>query len=252
MAERSTGGRTARPRRTPDQVVAGRSTQSFGWAKASPWRGDRTTAHLVLSERSPKGPGAVESCLEPLRRNGYRTVVTTAMAPGDALAFVDAGFDVRERLHLLEHDLERIPEPAAAVRLRRAWRVDREPVLRLDGLAFDHFWRLDEQGLRDALQATPSVRFRIGESMPDRLAAYSIIGRAGRQGYVQRVAVHPDDRRRGWGEILVADALRWLVRHDVRRALVNTQWTNDGALALYEACGFRRLPVGLCVLDRAL
>ncbi len=232
--------------------MPGRPLQSFGWAKASPWRGDRTTAHLVLGARAPREPRAVESCFDPLRRSGYRTVVTTAMPPGDALAFVDAGFDVRERLHLLEHDLERIPQPRGTMRLRRAWRADREPVLHLDGLAFDDFWRLDDQGLRDALQATPSVRFRIGESVQERLSAYSIIGRAGRQGYLQRVAVHPDDRRRGWGEVLVADALRWLVRHDVRRALVNTQWANDGALALYEACGFRRLPVGLCVLDRAL
>jgi hypothetical protein len=50
----------------------------------------------------------------------------------------------------------------------------------------------------------------------------------------------------------VIDALIWLRRHDKRRALVNTQWENHGALALYEACGFRRLPVGLCVLDRSL
>lgn len=194
----------------------------------------------------------MEACLDPLRRNGYRAVVTTAMPPGDALAFIDAGFDVRERLHLLEHDLHEVPEPRRVLRLRRAWRADRDPVLHLDGLAFDDFWRLDDQGLRDALHATPSVRFRIGESASGHLDAYSIIGRAGRQGYLQRVAVHPSRRRQGWGVVLVADALRWLARHDVRRALVNTQWSNAGALALYEACGFRRLPVGLCVLDRAL
>ena len=56
----------------------------------------------------------------------------------------------------------------------------------------------------------------------------------------------------GWGQTLVLDALRWLGRHDASRALVNTQWENEGALALYESCGFRHLPVGLCVLDRAL
>lgn len=251
MAERITGGRSARIRGAVDQCRTSGPLQSFGWAKASPWRGDRTTAHLVLGERVPREPTAVEACLGPLRRSGYRSVVTTAMPPGDALAFVDAGFDVRERLHLLEHDLDGIPD-ARPMRLRRAWRADRDAVLDLDGLAFDDFWRLDDQGLRDALHATPSVRFRIGESVPGRLSAYSIVGRAGRQGYLQRVAVHPSDRRRGWGVVLVADALRWLARHDVRRALVNTQWTNDGALALYEACGFRRLPVGLCVLDRSL
>jgi len=33
---------------------------------------------------------------------------------------------------------------------------------------------------------------------------------------------------------------------------VNTQLDNDAALALYESSGFRRLPVGLCVLGRTL
>ena len=109
-----------------------------------------------------------------------------------------------------------------------------------------------QASLRDALQATPSVRFRVGDKRDGGPASYAITGRAGRRGYLQRIAVHPDERRHGWGRALVYDALRWLRRHDARRALVNTQWENEGALALYEACAFRRLPVGLCVLNRAL
>jgi ribosomal protein S18 acetylase RimI-like enzyme len=31
--------------------------------------------------------------------------------------------------------------------------------------------------------------------------------------------------------------------------VVNTQWGNDAALALYERLGFRRLPQGLAVLS---
>ena len=228
-------------------------------ARAVPWRGHQDIAHLVLAERVPSDPSTIAASLGTLRRAGYATVVTTAMPPGDALAFVDAGFEMRERLHLLEHDLCALPEPRSnRPRLRRAWRTDRASVLALDQLAFDEFWRLEDQGLREALHATPSVRFRVGEaplaSDGDRseASAYAITGRAGHQGYLQRVAVHPDGRRRGWGQALVLDALGWLRRHDARRALVNTQWTNSGAVALYESCGFRRLPVGLCVLDRTL
>ena len=230
----------------------------------------------MLGERVPTDPAVVDGCLHALHRAGYRAVVTSAVAPADALPFVDAGFDVRERLHLLEHDLSDLPERGAEPRARRAWRSDRESVLALDGLAFDQFWRLGELGLREALHATPSVRFRVcdapdvgrrgrppseetplaastsGDGRAPGPIAYAITGRAGRQGYLQRVAVHPDGRRRGWGRALVMDALRWLRRHDARRALVNTQWTNDGALALYESCGFRQMPVGLCVLDRNL
>ncbi len=253
-----TGGQPVHPENAP-----AKRQQSFGWARAAPWRGHAEIAHLVLGERVPKDPSIINSCLHALRRAEYASVVTTAMPPGDALPFVDAGFEMRERLHLLEHDLEELPAVRPnPPRLRRAWRTDRPSVLALDHLAFDEFWRLEDQGLREALQATPSVRFRIGEptvpaaagSLGDRYeaSAYAITGRAGRQGYLQRIAVHPDDRRLGWGHGLVLDALRWLRRHDVRRALVNTQWTNDGAVALYESCGFRRLPVGLCVLDRTL
>jgi GNAT superfamily N-acetyltransferase len=240
VAERITGGRARH--------------HSFGWARAVPWRGRRDIAHLVLGERVPTDPAVVDGCLHALHRSGYRAVVTSAVAPADALPFVDAGFDVRERLHLLEHDLDDLPPKGAEPRSRRAWRSDREGVLALDDLSFDSFWKLGESGLREALHATPSVRFRVGDSRygaPGPIA-YAITGRAGRQGYLQRVAVHPDDRRDGWGRALVLDALRWLRRHDARRALVNTQWTNDAALALYVSCGFRQLPVGLCVLDRSL
>jgi ribosomal protein S18 acetylase RimI-like enzyme len=218
----------------------------------APWRGRRDVAHLVLAEGSP--PRAdVEECVERLRRAGYVAVVTSALTAGDSLPFVDAGFGVRERLHLLEHTLCDLPAPADdELALRRAWRTDRSRVLDLDVLAFDDFWRLDPEGLSDALHATPAVRFRVGDPGGRGTVAYAITGRAGRRGYLQRVAVHPDARRSGWGRALVIDALRWLDRHNTHRALVNTQWENGGALALYESCGFRRLPVGLCVFDRVL
>jgi GNAT superfamily N-acetyltransferase len=196
----------------------------------------------------------VEECIARLRHAGYTAIVTSALTAADALPFVDAGFSVRERLHLLEHGVDDVPTPGRdEPALRRAWRADRGAVLTLDASAFDDFWRLELEGLSDALHATPAVRFRIGEpAQHPGPVAYAITGRAGRRGYLQRVAVHPDARRQGWGRALVLDALRWLRRHDTQRALVNTQWENDAALALYESCGFRHLPVGLSVLDRAL
>ena len=63
----------------------------------------------------------------------------------------------------------------------------------LDDVSFDGFWRLGPVGLKDAIEATPSSRFRVGRDA-DRIIAYAITGIAGRYGYLQRVAVHPTVR----------------------------------------------------------
>jgi ribosomal-protein-alanine N-acetyltransferase len=229
-------------------------SRSVGWARVSSWRGHPDIAQIVPVDGRTPTRAELDRGLERLRNAGQVTVVTSALTTADSLPFIDAGFEVRERLHLLEYTFGRggLDRGEDAPTLRRAGRLDRSAVLRLDGLAFEESWRLSRDDLNDALRATPSVRFRVGERSGDGLAAYAITGCAGRRGYLQRLAVHPLARRRGWGRVLVADALQWLDRRDVHRALVNTQWRNAAALALYESCGFRRLPAGLCVLHRAL
>jgi ribosomal protein S18 acetylase RimI-like enzyme len=225
-----------------------------GWARVGPWRARADVAQLAVSTDTPPEGAAIARCLGNLRARGYREVVTSALAPAPAKAFVDAGFHVRERLHLLQHDLR--DPPQRGWRTRRAGRHDRERVLAVDSAAFDRVWRLGSDGLDDALHATPVSRFRVLDACTPRGAStpagYAITGRAGRRGYLQRIAVHPAARGRGLGHDLVADGLHWLLRHYVTLALVNTQLDNDRALALYERCGFRRLPGGLCVLGRML
>ena len=126
-------------------------------------------------------------------------------------------------------------------------------MLALDDLAFAPFWRLGALGLRDALDATPVRQFRATRSDTEpTLTGYAITGRAGDQGYLQRIAVHPETRRLGIGHALVADAMHWLWRQGVTRSFVNTQLENDAALALYESFGFHILPTGLAVMGRAL
>jgi ribosomal-protein-alanine N-acetyltransferase len=65
---------------------------------------------------------------------------------------------------------------------------------------------------------------------------------------VQRLAVHPDQRRRGVGRALVVDGLRWLRRWRADRALVNTQETNMAAATLYRELGFQPESARLSVL----
>lgn len=220
-----------------------------GWARLRPWSGGDGVAHLAVAARVPPDVGVVERWLSRLRDAGFRGVVTSALTTVDALPFLDNGFHVREQLHLLEHDMHAIATPALAS--RRVPRTARPAILAVDHLAFETAWRLDDSGLDDALAATPSRRFRVGDA-PDVPVAYAITGRDRRNGYLQRLAVHPDHQRSGWGRSLVLDGLAWLRRNRVQRAFVNTQLGNLPALALYRSCGFREIPAGLRVLECAL
>jgi ribosomal protein S18 acetylase RimI-like enzyme len=218
-------------------------------ARLARWRADDHVAHLSPTAMRPLSAAFVDSCLDRLRARGFTSVVTSALSEAESVGFLRAGFDVQEELELLSHDLVAIPR--VDHRLRRPWRSDRPRVLAVDGIAFDSFWRLHQGGLEDALGATPTVRFRV-HGRRDRLDAYVIGGRGAGTGYVQRLAVHPEARGRGLGRSLVGDVLRWMQRRGAARALVNTQKSNEAALALYRACGFRVMPEGLRVLARAL
>ena len=230
-------------------------------ARAGPWRGDQAVAYLTPLADAPVPSAAfVRRCLDTLAERGYHRVVTGALSPTESRGFLEAGFEVSERLHLLSHDLRVIPTTAPSMHRRAGWRDDPD-VLAVDHLAFPDFWQLDAAGLREALRATPRSRYRVVERSPapgvrtsehSGLVGYAITGRSGRRGYVQRLAVHPDCRGAGLGAALVIDGLRWLRRWRVRQAIVNTQFDNGRALALYEHLGFTRQPLGLSVLTAGL
>jgi GNAT superfamily N-acetyltransferase len=220
-------------------------------ARTGPWRGDKNVALLSpLPEAPPPSAPFIRRCLDELAGRGYRRVVTGALTPGEQPPFLDAGFTVAEELHLLSHDLQQLA-PKPRIPLRRGRDEDHAAVLTVDHASFTAFWQLDAAGLVDTLDATPRVRFRVSHDAADNVTGYAIVGRAGRRGYVQRLAVAPANRLSGLGAALVLDGLWWLRRWRVGRALVNTQQTNTSALALYERLGFRSEPMGLTVLEAA-
>src|SRR4051794_38582740 len=214
------------------------------------WRGDAAVAQIVPAPGQQPSVATIDRCLEELATRGYRSALTSALTYAEQLPFLDAGFEVHERLHLLRHDLRSFPavahpEPGPAV--RRGRRRDRAGALRVDGAAFSPFWRFDERGLEDARAATPSARFRVvGDG---EVVGYAITGRAGSVGYLQRLAVMPDHQRQGIGYALVMDGLQWTRRRGCTSVLVNTQETNEAAVRLYERMGFHREAYGLAVLE---
>ncbi len=224
-----------------------------GWARLGSWRGHDDIAYLAIGAQRPPSADTVDRCLRRLRTLGFTSVVTNALGLADTLPMVDAGFAVHERLHLLAHDLTDIPTVTHST--RRARTADWPAVLELDHRAFQSFWQLDDESMTSAIEATPTTRSRVVDAPADAgvaLSGYAITGRSARKGYLQRVAVDPAVHGRGVGRSVVADALRWLRRHRAETALVNTQYDNEAALALYRNCGFRDLPTGLCVMGRTL
>ena len=230
-----------------------RSLRSQRRFHVSTWRGDHHVAVLSPAPDHP-GPGAaaISAELARLHAAGVRRVLTGALHEAELAPFLATGFREHERLHLLRHDLLRIPQGEATVHMRRAWRRDLAPVLDIDARAFDAFWSLDRSGLDDAVRATPVARFRVTGALGRPISGYAVTGRAADRGYLQRLAVDPARHREGIGRTLVADALGWLRRRGARMAMVNTQERNAGALALYRACGFVDEPSGLLVLERDL
>jgi len=217
------------------------------------WRGDPEVAYLVpLSPASTLDTIALSAARARLVADGFSEVITGAVGSGECNAMHRDGFTDREQLHLLRHDLN------PPIRRRRMGGLtshrgtirDHPDILAVDHMAFDSFWRLDEGGLHEALTATPVSRLRVVRD--GRVIAYAITGRAGRNGYIQRLAVSPDAQGKGIGAALVVDGLRWLKRSRALHAWVNTQQSNTRALALYQRLGFQTEPTHLTVMQRQL
>ncbi len=199
-----------------------------------------------------------------LGRRGIRSAVTSALAAVDQEAFRSAGFVDHERLLLLHRALRTAGEAGrstgrrsllrSAVPATRPVRAgDHDAVLAMDQRAFAHaspVWQVDLTTMIDAARATDDHRWRLTRRSPATTgpAGHALTGRTGRSGFLQRLAVHPAAEGRGVGSLLVADALRWLVRTGARHAFVNTQPGNHRARSLYERHGFTLLPDGLDVL----
>lgn len=224
--------------------------------RVGPWRGDARVAFVSpLADGLPPTTAMVQHACSILHERGYESVLTGALNERERGGFEAAGFEPREHLHLLAHDLRDVPRVADR-HLRRARHGDRLRALAIDAAAFSAFWRLDADGLREAIDATPVARFRVavgqGSGPGGDVVGYSVTGRAGSRGYLQRLAVDPLEQGEGHGAALVVDGLRWLRRRRASQCVVNTQAGNERALDLYQRLGFVLQPSGLLVLARPL
>ncbi|MGB6059269.1 MAG: GNAT family N-acetyltransferase [Microthrixaceae bacterium] len=243
---------------TSNDGMGKRQTVTIGREHFSvrPWHADPHVAYLTSRPaNSSPDPGTLRSVLSKIEEVGYTAVITSALHFSEIDSFIRAGFTEYDRLTVLAHDMSQMDPsrrtPPDSMNLRAARKRDRAAALELDGRAFPQFWRLDEEGLDEALSATTRTRFRVAE-IDGRIVGYSVTGRAMRQCFLQRLATDPDVAGAGIGSALVVDALQWGRRRHAKCVLVNTQRTNERALSVYRRLGFRITPTSLLVMTRAL
>src|SRR5438876_716461 len=125
------------------------------------------------------------------------------------------------------------------VEIREIFPSDLERLYRLDRLCFEEGIAYSRRQLRGFL-SLPTAQGLIVESR-GRLDGFAIgyLSRDG-AGHVVTLDVHPRERRRGVGKILLEELLSRLRRGGARRAILEVAEENLGAIAFYETLGFRR------------
>lgn len=198
---------------------------------------------------------AIRVWLGELLAHGFTSVRTGAVTDVGADTLQRQGFETLQTLRLLDVSLVGWRPPVGnTTHSRRLKVLERGEAARVDRAAFGEQWAIDVDGIDETCTATPSHRARTihSDDLARPLAGYAISGRAERTGYLQRLAVHPEQQGRGVGFSLACDSLVWMQRRRLTRAVVNTHTDNDVALGLYRRMGFRVLPQGLAVMSRSL
>lgn len=216
-------------------------------------------AHEIGRDLPP--PPEIERWLLELARRGYRTVRTSALSPHIAAQLGAVGFRDVQSLELLSLNVSEAhcSRPPRDMRVRR-WREfghrgsaanpRRGDLVAIDVAAFGHDWAFDESDLEEALGATHRTAvFIAGRPSTE---GFAVAGVSDDTGYLQRLAVLPSHQRLGIASALLSASVAWLRARGCTRVLVNTESTNDRALALYKKFGFRSLQHGLTVMERGL
>ncbi len=236
---------------TPIRVIEkgewpGPLTFRRAWARAAarPWNDAEPSASLRLI----RGSGQfLQACTELLLLHDVPAVLSPPLPTGGRRTWLKIGYEEHLQLALMRCELDRMPPPPDHLVVEtEAARMDE--MLAIDQAAFSPFWRFDQYGLGEAMNATGRSCILVIRDAEGGLAGFAVVGFGTAIAYLQRVAVHPRWQGQGMGRSLVRVAMRKARTDGARVMLLNTQLDNDPALSLYESEGYIRLPEPLWLL----
>jgi ribosomal protein S18 acetylase RimI-like enzyme len=204
----------------------------------------------------------IRSTCSEVQREHARVQRTPALGEIDARWFESRGFRVVQSLVMLRRDTKphgsRREHDSSSALSAYSWRKLRSrrhapllaELLQLDSHGFAAPWNLSRDAFARACTATFDHVVIVSGS--GETTGFALVGRSAQTAYLQRLVVRTDVRRRGIARRLVQESLAWAHSRGAIDLLVNTEPSNDGALALYRSLGFVTVPDRLSVLEREL
>jgi ribosomal-protein-alanine N-acetyltransferase len=160
------------------------------------------------------------------------------------------GFELIDRIVFLE--VECLPTESAQEAepaLRPIRPNDVAKLANLDRLSFGDLWRYDLGNFMELLVTTSHA---VIAEASGAVVGYAISDTVNGDGYLIRIAVHPDHRLRGVGSRLLSDCLNHCRSCGASKVILNTQESNAASLRLYHSFGFQRFGRRVPVLVREL
>ena len=79
----------------------------------------------------------------------------------------------------------------------------------------------------------------LGGFYADNLVSVAIVSHNGRKGWINRLAVHPDQRRKNYASELIHECEKWLHNNNIEIYAVLIEDDNDESMKLFEKNGYQ-------------
>jgi len=120
--------------------------------------------------------------------------------------------------------------------IQKMRKKDLKSSYQIDRMSFEKIW---QQSYETFLLSYKHAGYATVLYKEDKLIGFQISTISKRRAHLARIAVHPGEMHQGVGKALVQDLFHYCEKNNIRDISVNTQFSNNHSIALYEKMGFR-------------